>query len=110
MTNDECKMLKLLISKSYSFKTFEREHLKTTKSQNILLSLSERKYLVFDETTDMISASTLGKIEYQRYISRKHDSFHQWLNRSFILGNLSGILVGVIITLLSAFLLGLLHL
>lgn len=110
MTNDEFKMLKLFISKSYSFKAFDREHLKNPKSQNILLSLSERNYLAFDENSDTISISTLGKIEYQRHISKKHDSFREWLNRSFILGSISGILVGIIVTLLSTFLLGLLHL
>lgn len=110
MTNEECSLLELLIEKPYPVSEFISLHLSSDKSQRIFLSLFDRKYIDFNQDEDVFSVSIPGKIAYQRHVGQQRDSFKEWFNRSFILGTVSGIIVGVITTLLSTYLLGLLHL
>ena len=110
MTNEECSLLELLIEKPYPVSEFISLYLSSDKSQRIFLSLFDRKYIDFNQDEDAFSVSIPGKIAYQRHVGQQRDSFKEWFNRSFILGTVSGIIVGVITTLLSTYLLGLLHL
>lgn len=108
MTTQEYNMLKLFIDKPFAFSDFQNKYVTNIHEKNTLLSLSEKEYIDFNTKTDMLSISLKGSIAYQRHIGERRDSFRDWLNRSFLMGTISGIIIGVASTLLVQYLLNLL--
>lgn len=110
MTRDEYKMLNNIIeTEPIPFADFEKEFLQSAEPIRVFESLVDYGFVTIKSEsdtildTDLIRSSYRGRLEFQRYKSSEKDSFNKWLVRSFF----SGILVGVITTVLAEYLLNL---